>query len=68
MADDKADSLKKSVRDVLDDLDILVNNADAALPAPVGTDEQIWIDSMSLSWWAVKRMSDQLLPLMIECK
>ncbi|MBH61464.1 MAG: 3-oxoacyl-ACP reductase [Alphaproteobacteria bacterium] len=66
MADDAADNLKKGVDDALGSLDILVNNAGAALPAPVGTDEQIWIDSMNLNWWAVRRVSDQFLPGMIE--
>lgn len=68
MADDAADNLKKCVNDVLGHLDILVNNAGAALPAPIGTDEQIWIDSMNLNWWAVRRVSDQFLPGMVERK
>ena len=68
MKDDAAANLKKGVDDALGHLDILVNNAGAALPAPVGTDEQIWIDSMNLNWWAVQRVSDQFIPGMVERK
>ena len=68
MTDDAAANLKKGVDDALGHLDILVNNAGAALPAPIGTDEQIWIDSMNLNWWAVRRVSDQFIPGMVERK
>ena len=68
MADDAAANLKKGVDDAFGQLDILVNNAGAAIPAPVGTDEQVWIDAMHLNWWAVRRVSDLFIPGMVERK
>ena len=65
-AHDAATRLKKGVDEALGDLDILVNNAGAAIPAPVGTDEQVWIEAMDLNWWAVRRVSDQFIPGMVE--
>jgi 3-oxoacyl-[acyl-carrier protein] reductase len=67
-ADDAAANIKKAVDDTYGQLDILVNNAGAAIPAPVGTDEQVWIDTMNLNWWAVRRVSDLFIPGMIERK
>ena len=68
MADDAAANIKKLIDDVYGRLDILVNNAGAAVPAPVGTEEQVWIDVMNLNWWAVRRVSDLFIPGMIERK
>ena len=68
MADDAAANLKRAVDDAYGRLDILVNNAGFAVPAPVGTEEQVWIDTMNLNWGAVRRVSDQFVPGMIERK
>ena len=68
MADDAAATLKKAVDDGYGQLDILVNNAGAMVLAPIGTDEQVWIDIMNLKWWAARRVSDVFLPGMIERK
>jgi 3-oxoacyl-[acyl-carrier protein] reductase len=68
MADDAAANIKKFIDDVYGRLDILVNNAGAAVPAPIGTQEQVWIDVMNLNWWAVRRVSDLFIPGMIERK
>ncbi len=65
-AGDAAANLKKAVDDVHGRLDILVNNAGAMVLAPIGTDEQVWIDIMNLKWWAARRVSDVFLPGMIE--
>ena len=68
MTDDAAANLRKAVDDAYGRLDILVNNAGFAVPAPVGTEEQVWIDTMNLNWGAVRRVSDQFVPGMIERK
>ena len=68
MADDAAATLKKAVDAGYGQLDILVNNAGAMVLAPIGTDEQVWIDIMNLKWWAARRVSDVFLPGMIERK
>ncbi len=68
MADDAAATLKQAVDDGYGQLDILVNNAGAMVLAPIGTDEQVWIDIMNLKWWAARRVSDVFLPGMIERK
>ena len=68
MTDDAAANLKRAVDDAYGRLDILVNNAGFAVPAPVGTEEQVWIDTMNLNWGAVRRVSDQFVPGMIERK
>ena len=65
-ADDAGATLKKAVDDSHGKLDILVNNAGAMVLAPVGTDEQVWIDIMNLKWWAALRMSELFVPGMIE--
>ena len=65
-ADDAGATLKKAVDDSHGQLDILVNNAGAMVLAPVGTDEQVWIDIMNLKWWAALRMSELFVPGMIE--
>jgi 3-oxoacyl-[acyl-carrier protein] reductase len=66
-ADGAADNLAAAVGDCFNgNLDIMVNNAGAAVPAPVGCDEQVWIDVMNLNWWAVRRVSDKFIPGMIE--
>tara|TARA_A100001037_G_scaffold110729_1_gene100969 strand:+ start:4064 stop:4819 length:756 start_codon:yes stop_codon:yes gene_type:complete len=65
-ADDAGATLKKVVDDAHGRLDILVNNAGAMVLAPVGTDEQVWIDIMNLKWWAALRMSELFVPGMIE--
>lgn len=66
--DDAAANLKRAVDDAYGRLDILVNNAGFAVPAPVGTEERVWIDTMNLNWGAVRRVSDQFVPGMIERK
>ncbi len=66
--DDAAANLRKAVDDAYGRLDILVNNAGFAVPAPVGTEERVWIDTMNLNWGAVRRVSDQFVPGMIERK
>ena len=66
--DDAATNIKKAVDDAYGQLDILVNNAGFAVPAPLGTEEQVWIDVMNLNWWAVRRVSDLFLPGMIKRK
>ena len=66
MADDAADNLEKAIHDAYGRLDILVNNAGFAVPAPVGTEERVWIDTMNLNWWAVRRISDRFVPGMAE--
>ena len=66
MADDAADNLEKAIDDAYGRLDILVNNAGFAVPAPVGTEERVWIDTMNLNWWAVRRVSDRFVPGMVE--
>ena len=68
MADDAAENIKKSIDDAYGRLDVLVNNAGAAVPAPIGTEEQVWIDVMNLNWWAVRRVSDLFIPEMVERK
>ena len=68
MADDAAATLKQAADDGYGQLDILVNNAGAMVLAPIGTDEQVWIDIMNLKWWAARRVSDVFLPGMIERK
>lgn len=68
MADDAAATLMQAVDDGYGQLDILVNNAGAMVLAPIGTDEQVWIDIMNLKWWAARRVSDVFLPGMIERK
>ena len=68
MTDDAAANLKRAVDDAYGRLDILVNNAGFAVPAPVGTEERVWIDTMNLNWVAVRRVSDQFVPGMIERK
>ena len=68
MADDAAATLMQAVDDEYGQLDILVNNAGAMVLAPIGTDEQVWIDIMNLKWWAARRVSDVFLPGMIERK
>jgi len=68
MTDDAAANLRKAVDDAYGRLDILVNNAGFAVPAPVGTEERVWIDTMNLNWGAVRRVSDQFVPGMIERK
>ncbi|MCY4513515.1 MAG: SDR family oxidoreductase [Candidatus Tectomicrobia bacterium] len=68
MADDAAATLKQAVDDGYGQLDILVNNAGAMVLAPIGTDEQVWIDIMNLKWWAARRVADVFLPGMIERK
>tara|TARA_Y100001934_G_scaffold273669_1_gene364357 strand:+ start:110 stop:865 length:756 start_codon:yes stop_codon:yes gene_type:complete len=68
MADDAGANIKNAIDDAYGRLDILVNNAGAAVPAPVGTEEQVWIDVMNLNWWAVRRVSDLFIPDMIERK
>ena len=68
MADDAAATLKQAIDDGYGQLDILVNNAGAMVLAPIGTDEQVWIDIMNLKWWAARRVSDVFLPGMIERK
>ena len=68
MTDDAAANLRKAVDDAYGRLDILVNNAGFAVPAPVGTEEQVWIDTMNLNWGAVRHVSDQFVPSTIECK
>ena len=65
-ADDAGATLKRAVDDSHGKLDILVNNAGAMVLAPVGTDEQVWIDIMNLKWWAALRMSELFVPGMIE--
>ena len=65
-ADDSGATLKKAIDDLHGKLDILVNNAGAMVLAPVGTDEQVWIDIMNLKWWAALRMSELFVPGMIE--
>lgn len=67
-ADDASATLKKAVDDSHGRLDILVNNAGAMVLAPVGTDEQVWIDIMNLKWWAALRMSELFVPSMTERK
>lgn len=67
-ADDAAANLGKAVGDAFGQLDIMVNNAGAAIPAPIGTDEQVWTDVMNLNWWAVRRVSDVFIPGMLERK
>ena len=68
MADHATATLKQAVDDGYGQLDILVNNAGAMVLAPIGTDEQVWIDIMNLKWWAARRVSDVFLPGMIERK
>ena len=68
MADDAAENIKRSIDDAYGRLDVLVNNAGAAVPAPIGTEEQVWIDVMNLNWWAVRRVSDLFIPEMVERK
>lgn len=68
MSDDAGANFKKAIDDAYGQLDILVNNAGFAVPAPVGTEEQVWIDVMNLNWWAVRRVSDLFIPGMIERK
>jgi len=67
-ADDAAANLKKAVDDAFGHLDILVNNAGAMVLAPIGTDEQVWIDIMNLKWWAARRLSDLFISDMAQRK
>ena len=67
-ADDAAANLGKAVGDALGQLDIIINNAGFAVPAPIGCDEQVWTDTMNLNWWAVRRVSDVFIPAMLERK
>ena len=66
IADDAGANLKKAVDDAYGQLDILVNNAGAMVLAPIGTEEQVWIDIMNLKWWAARRVSDLFITGMTE--